>query len=46
MPGEEEEEEENTSRVGLLNSEGAWCWREHCDGRGLFPEVFPYPQLS
>jgi sorting nexin-9/18/33 len=27
-----EEEEEDTSRVGLLNSEGAWCWREHCDG--------------
>ncbi|CCA73185.1 related to Sorting nexin 9 [Serendipita indica DSM 11827] len=28
---EDEEEEEDTSRAGLLNAEGAWCWREHCD---------------
>ncbi|KIM27719.1 hypothetical protein M408DRAFT_163569, partial [Serendipita vermifera MAFF 305830] len=28
---DEEEEAEDTSRAGLLNSEGAWCWKEHCD---------------
>ncbi|KAG8805780.1 hypothetical protein FRC19_007671, partial [Serendipita sp. 401] len=28
---EEDEEERDTSRVGLLNAEGAWCWRENCD---------------
>lgn len=31
-PADEEDEEEDTSRVGLLNADGAWCWREHCDG--------------
>lgn len=30
---EDEEEEEDTSRKGLLNADGAWCWREHCEGR-------------
>jgi sorting nexin-9/18/33 len=30
---EDEEEEEDTSRKGLLNADGAWCWRENCEGR-------------
>ncbi len=29
---EDEEEEEDTSRKGLMNADGAWCWRENCEG--------------
>jgi len=29
---EDEEEEEDTSRKGLLNADAAWCWRENCEG--------------
>lgn len=29
---EEEEEETNTSAKGLMNRDGAWCWREDCEG--------------
>ncbi|KIJ36730.1 hypothetical protein M422DRAFT_179049 [Sphaerobolus stellatus SS14] len=29
---EEEEDDNNSSTKGLVNSEGAWCWREECEG--------------
>jgi hypothetical protein len=29
---EEEEDEISSSTKGLLNSEGAWCWKEDCEG--------------
>jgi sorting nexin-9/18/33 len=36
MTGISEEEEESNDKVkGLLNSDGAWCWRENCEGERM-----------
>jgi len=32
---EDEEEEGNLGTKGLMNCEGAWCWREDCEGTYL-----------
>lgn len=29
---EDDEEEYSSKAKGLLNADGAWCWREHCPG--------------
>jgi sorting nexin-9/18/33 len=28
----EEDEAVNVKSKGLMNDEGAWCWRENCEG--------------
>jgi sorting nexin-9/18/33 len=39
--GEEEDECDRDiySGWGVVNKDGAWCWRENCKGIGLFPRL-------
>ena len=30
---EDEDESSHSSRKGLMDDEGAWCWRQECEGR-------------
>ena len=41
MTGISEDEGESNDKVkGLLNSDGAWCWRENCEGERISYDAF------
>jgi sorting nexin-9/18/33 len=38
---DEEDEEYDVKNKGLLNEDGAWCWREDCRGGNLHHSISP-----
>lgn len=36
---DDEEDGSSHSRKGLMNAEGAWCWREECEGMKILRAV-------
>jgi sorting nexin-9/18/33 len=39
MTGISDNEQQNCSSRGLLNSDGAWCWQDGCEGMKLYCPV-------
>lgn len=38
-PADEDAQEEQRHQAqihGLMNEDGAWCWRDHCEGESLY----------
>jgi sorting nexin-9/18/33 len=38
---DKEDEEHDVKTKGLLNDDGAWCWREDCRGGNLLHNISP-----
>lgn len=37
--GIEEEDEDSGKTKGLMNQDGAWCWRDECEGALNFSSI-------
>lgn len=39
----DEDEDEDPSRSGLLNDEGSWCWKNGCEGApSAYVNLYPF----